>query len=117
MTDCVEAPVCIGPFVVGERPNTLTYQFLNSDGTVIDLTGFTAVYVVREQLGSATQFAAAVDAPPTGGTVSYTWTGAEFPTPGHYVSEFWVGDGGSRRYASVLVTFRVRLPVGLVPAI
>lgn len=104
-----------GPYVVGEKTGSLSYSFLDSSGNPIDLTAFTAKFVVREELGSAVEYDAVVTAPAQG-TVSYTWTGTEFPTAGSYLSEFWVGNG-SLRYASILVRFDVRAAVGPVPGI
>lgn len=116
MIRCGETPVCIGPFVTGEKPNTLSYQFLNADGTVINLAGFTARYVFREGRGFAIERAADIPSP-ANGTVVYAWQGDEFATPGHYVSEFWVGNSGTLKYASVLILFDVRSPVGAVPSV
>lgn len=114
MIRCGETPVCIGSFVTGEKPNTLSYQFLNADGTVIDLTGFTGVYVFREKRGASIERVATITTP-TNGTVTYAWQGDEFATPGHYTSEFWVGNAGTLKYASVLIFFDVRAPIGAVP--
>lgn len=116
MIRCGEIPTCIGPFVTGEKPNTLSYQFLNADGTVINLTGFSARYVYREKRGTSIDRAATITTP-TNGTVTYAWVGDEFATPGHYVSEFWVGNAGTLKYASVLILFDVRSPVGAIPSV
>jgi hypothetical protein len=105
----------LGTFVVGEKPTALEYQFLNSDNTVIDLTGYTAKFVYRERDGVASTANAAVSTPAQG-KVTYTWLGTEMPTPGHYQAEFWVGNG-AQRYASWLITWTVRTSTGPVPAI
>jgi hypothetical protein len=107
--------VTIGPYVVGEKPSPLTYTFLDSAGVAINLTGFTAKFAVREQFGTATTFNATVSTPASGIT-SYTWAGTEFPTPGSYQAEMWVGNG-VLRYDSILIKFTVRASVGPVPAI
>jgi hypothetical protein len=114
MSDTPE--VTIGPFVVGEKPITLQYQFEDSNGVALDLTSYTAKFSYREQDGSATIANATVIAPQTAGKVEYIWQGTEFPTPGHYLAEFWVGNL-AQRFASVLIRFEVRLPVGQVPSI
>jgi hypothetical protein len=105
----------IGPYVVGEKPPELRYSFLGSDGAPLDLTGYSAKFLIREKYGTAVTLNATVTVP-TSGTVAYTWTGAEFPSPGEYSAEFWTGDG-THRYASVLITFNVRGPIGPVPAV
>lgn len=107
--------VCIGPYVVGEIPPALVYQFLDSGGAPINLTAYQVDFIVRERSGApATHAGALSDA--ANGKVSYTWTGAEWPTPGRYLAEFFVGNG-TNRYASLLITFTVRASVGAVPSI
>jgi BppU N-terminal domain len=115
MTDPATVSVQAGPYVVGEKPPPLQYTFLDSNGVPIDLSGYTAKFVVHEQFGPATTFNASVT-DPSNGVVQYTWTAAEFPTSGSYFSEFWTGNG-SVRYASILIKFDVRTAVGPVPSV
>jgi hypothetical protein len=105
----------IGPFVTGERPMPLLYQYQDSNGAALTLTGYTVKFIVRERDGAPTTFNATLIDGPTG-MVGYTWTGTEFPTPGNYLAEFWAGNT-VQRFASWLVLFSVRAAVGLVPAI
>jgi hypothetical protein len=105
----------IGPYVVGEKPPPLIYTFLDSAGTAINLTGYTAKFTYREANGSPTEASASVTTP-LAGAVTYAWTGSEFPTPGHYQAEFWAGNA-TNRYTSLLLLFDVRQPVGTVPNI
>ena len=114
-TASATAGVRAGPYVVGEKTGTLSYSFLDSTGNPIDITAYTGKFIVREELGAATEYDAVITSP-SSGTVSYTWTGTEFPTAGSYLAEFWVGNG-SLRYASVLIRFDVRDAVGPVPGI
>lgn len=107
--------VSIGPFVVGEKPIPLQYTFQDSNGTALDLTGYTVKFVYHEQFGPSTT-ANATLANAAGGIVQYVWLGSEFPTPGHYRARFWAGNG-AQRFASVLITFDVADPEGPVPNI
>lgn len=106
----------LGPYVRGEIQAPLVYTFQDSSGAVIDLSGYTAKFSCREQDGAPTLYSAVVGSPTTGGQVVYAWTGTEWSTAGHYLAEFWVGNG-VHRLASVLMEFDVRTPVGSIPAI
>jgi hypothetical protein len=114
-SSCQASPVCIGPYVVGERQPPLVYQFLDSSGVPIDLSAYSVEFIVRERSGSAATYSGSLFNA-TNGQVQYAWTGSEWPTPGRYVAEFFVGNG-TNRYASLLITFTVRASVGPVPAI
>ena len=115
-SSCQQATtLCIGPYVVGEKQPPLVYQFLDSSGTPIDLSGFAVEFIVRERSGTANSYAGTLYNA-ANGQVSYAWTGAEWPTPGRYVAEFFAGNG-TNRYASLLITFTVRASVGAVPQI
>ena len=106
----------IGPYVVGEKPAPLEYTFQESDGSAMDLTGYTAKFIVRPADGTpATTYNASVTNP-AGGVVTYTWDGTEFAAPGKHWAELWVGNT-TNRYASLRLEYRVRDSVGPVPAI
>lgn len=102
--------VQIGPYVVGEIPAPLQYQFQDSDGNALDLTGYTAEFQWGERDGGGfvnTEIGTAALVPPeTNGTVERVWTGAEFDVPGRYGAYFWVGNG-TNRFASELITWQV----------
>lgn len=108
--------VAAGPYVVGEKPPALMYTFLDRLGAAINLTGFTAKFIVKQADSTAVTYNATV-ATPASGIVSYTWAGNEFLAAGNYQAEFWVGNGGTLRYCSVMIKFEARLPVGVVPNI
>jgi hypothetical protein len=112
----VAGDVTIGPYVAGEIPSPLTYQFLDSNGNPINLSsGYTARFEYRER-DSAPVLASAAVTDAVNGRVTYTFTGAEFATAGRYTAFFWVGNG-TQRLASIPIYFAVRLPAGPVPAI
>lgn len=114
----MRSSVVLGSFVVGEVPPPLEYQFLDADGVVIDLTGFTTVTfqwseVVQGQFISPTVETGTVSDAPTG-KVTYVWDGDEFDAPGEYAALFYVNDG-TTQYASILITWQVCLSIGTPP--
>jgi hypothetical protein len=107
----------IGPYVVGEKPAPLVYQFLDSAGAPINLTGYaTPEFHFQRTDSSTTVTGAAVVTDAANGKVSHVWLGTEFTTPGRWWCEFWVGNG-TQRYASKRMEARVRAAVGTAPAI
>jgi hypothetical protein len=107
--------VTIGPYVQGEKPPPLVYQFLDSAGAAINLTGYTAVFNFRPVDGTSTAGLATVTTPLTG-QVTHTWTGAEFPSAGDFWAEFWVGNT-VQKFCSLRLEYNVRVAVGPVPSI
>jgi hypothetical protein len=88
----------IGAFTVGEVPFLLTYQFLDSAGDPIDLTGYTSVFQYGEKF--AGQIVNPVENPAgftsiSTGIASYQWDGTEFQNPGLFVGQFWVTSAGN----------------------
>lgn len=107
--------LAIGPYTVGEKPAPLVYQFLDSAGSPINLTGFTAEFhFQRSDSTSSTGLAVVSD--PTLGKVTHVWLGTELSTPGTWWCEFWTGNG-TQRYASKRLEATVRAAVGTAPAI
>lgn len=110
----------LGSYVVGEVPLPLEYQFLDSDGVAIDLTGFGtatfqwADYVQGQFVNPVVETATVSDAP--NGKVTYAWDGDEFDSPGEHAAMFFVNDG-TTQYASLLITWHVCLAVGTPPAV
>lgn len=103
------------PYVIGEKPSPLEYQFQDSNGAVLNLTGFTAKFQWQERDGTAQSANATI---PTGtdGKARYTFTGTEFATAGHYRAAFIVGNG-TNRFESVEINFDVSIGVGSMPSI
>jgi hypothetical protein len=108
--------ITIGPFVTGEVPPPLEYQFLDATGQPINLSGpFSAQFRYQEHWAAyGSGVATITDA--AAGKVTYIWTGNELTTPGQYAAEFWVGNN-TNRYASELLEFTVRASVGPWPTI
>lgn len=104
------------PFTVGEKPDPLEYQFLDANGSAMPITGYTAKFSTREAFALAPliNIATAAITDAANGKVTYTWTGAEFVAAGHFRAELWVGNG-TQRYASVIIEYDVRSPIGSVP--
>ena len=106
----------VGPYKVGEIPPPLTHTFKEKDGTRIDLTGCTAVAVVRlAGVEVELPVTVAVDQSEGGGTrgdVTLTWSDGDIHSRGSGEIEFWTGDGtGDFRPASDTFTFRVNRAV------
>jgi len=103
------------PFVVGEKPAPLDYQFLDANGAVINITGWSAEWHIQERYGAPVILTATISDGPNG-KVRHTFTGTEFATPGSYTGQFWVGNG-TNRYASTAIKFTVAAAIGTVPSI
>lgn len=103
------------PYVIGEKPSPLEYQFLDSNGAAINITGFTAKFNYQEHDGIAVSANATISDGP-GGKARYTFLGTEFATAGHYRAAFIVGNG-TNRYESVEINFDVSIGVGPMPSI
>jgi BppU N-terminal domain len=103
---------------VGEIPNPLVYTFLDSNGNPLNISGYTAKANFAERSGGVSVSGATVAVTdPVNGKVTYTFTGNEFPTAGHWQIELWVGNAGTRRFASVQIDVDVHWAIGPVPAI
>jgi hypothetical protein len=103
------------PYVIGEKPSALEYQFLTGGGAVINLTGFTAKFNYQERDGAPVTANAVISDGPNGKAL-YTFTGNEFATAGRYRAAFIVGNG-TNRYESVEINFVVSTGVGVMPSI
>jgi len=104
------------PFVIGEIEPPLEYTFLDQAGVPINLLNYAAKVTIKEEYGAPLGPLNASVTNSAGGVVTYVWTGTEYPTPGHYLAEIWVGNGANR-YCSVMLSFDVRAPLGAIPAI
>ncbi len=112
----------IGPYAVGEIPLPLVVTFKDSDGAVINLTGYNAETVIEGVDDTADLAPAGTTAVTNaaGGEVTYTWGESDFMTAGQYRLQMWVAidASGSRvQLASDLFELFVRdgtsAPTGL----
>jgi hypothetical protein len=108
----------IPELVIGEKPAPLVYQFQDGAGAPLVITGYQAKVNIKEHDAAAPSISggAAVVTNGANGEVTYTWAGTEFPTPGQYEIEIWVGNG-AQRFCSVIIQVPVRFARGPVPAI
>jgi hypothetical protein len=105
---CRRQTVCLGPFVAGEIPDPLVYEFLDADGNPMDLTGYTASFAYAELWGTPAAVRSAVA---DGSTVTYTWQASDLAVPGRYHGELWTGEAdGIPAYASVQLRWNVHRP-------
>ncbi len=101
--------VNLGVFAKGEIPEVLQITIQDADGTVIDLTGMTADFViesVRETVAGLGTGAATIPAP-TSGLTQYVWVTADMNTVGTFRGQMWVGDAVSIKLASVIYQYEV----------
>jgi hypothetical protein len=103
--------VDIGPFVVGERPAPLVYQFRDSNNAALNIAGYTAKFAYKEYDGPSTTKNATVSSG-ANGEVTYAWDGTEFAGPGHYQAELWVGNL-TQKFASIRIEFDVRVNIAV----
>lgn len=101
----------IGPFSVGEKPPALQVAFKDAFGAAINLSGFTAKFVITSIDPSGVSGlglgVSDIDTPANGIT-TYTWAAADFTTAGLYRAQMWVGNGDTLRYASEVFEWFVR---------
>lgn len=100
----------IGPYCNGERPEPLSYTFLDADGDPIDLTGYTATF--RLSINGATgESNAATVTTPASGLVTYTWA-ADDLVAGTIRAEFVVTNG-TNTYISDRLVGHVRAAIAV----
>ena len=99
----------LGPFSLGEKPEPLQITIQDADGNVINLTGYTAKFVIKSVDQTVSGLGGGVSdlVTPATGITRYTWAAADFTTAGFYVGQMWVGNG-SLRYASDIFEWFVR---------
>lgn len=98
-----------GPYTQGEVGDPLDYQFQDSNGDPIDLTGYTAKFVYK-RTGNTAVTRTALLSTPSNGTATYVWQTADMNTAGVYRGEFFVSNL-TNTYASEPIVWRVRSAV------
>lgn len=107
--------ITIGPWTSGEVPEPIEYSFLDSDGTAIDLTGYTATFQLK--IGEADALELDADVDEDAGTVTHTWVEGELERTGTYGTiraGFWVSNGTNTYASEPLVGFLRRALVAEV---
>ncbi len=67
----------------------------NADGTLVNLTGKTVTFVMRNRGGASAKVnAAATIVSASGGEVRYDWTGTDTDTSGSYLAEWQTTSSG-----------------------
>lgn len=94
--------ITLGPYHAGERPAPVAYTFQDANGADLVLTGYTAVFVWKDQDGPPITRAATL----VGATATHGWGLADLAEPGSYSGQMWVGNG-TNRFASVPMAWRV----------
>lgn len=113
--------ISLGSFITGEVPAPLEYQFFDSSGVPLNLTGFT---IARFQWGSwiggtpfqNTVVRNALITDPVNGLVTYAWLGDEFSTTGHYAGVIFVNNG-TNQFASFLIEWQVCASPDVPPSV
>lgn len=100
----------LGPWTRGEIPEDLVYQFQDSNGEPIPLSGgYLGVFVIQKLGEDAEERSVTVDE--EANTVTYVWREADFAEEASFAGQFWVGNG-SHRFASTDYEWDVEAPVG-----
>ena len=91
----------IGPYVEGEIPEPLEYQFLDASGAALNLAGYTAAFRLKVGVAPTLVLPAAVSTPAEG-RVEHVWQAGELATSRSVRCQFWVTNG-TNSYASKLL--------------
>lgn len=87
----------LGPYIAGEKPEPWIHQFLDADGTAINITGYT-VRVTYKVDGGTQQVVNGTLSDAANGKAEYGWVAADIATAGEMAGELTVGNG-TYRYA------------------
>lgn len=104
----------LGPYTTGEIPEPLVVTFTDDEDVAINISAYTAKFVIKAP-GTAAVTKDAVVTDGTAGEATYTWVEDDLETPGATTAELWVGNG-TNRFASERFVFVVK-PALAVPEI
>jgi len=99
----------IGPYAVGELPQSLSITIQDAAGNAIDLTGFTAKFVILNVDTNVSAEGAGTPsiADDTNGITQYDWALTDLAVEGTFHAQMWVDDPGTQKYASEIFQFSV----------
>lgn len=103
------------PLMAGEIPESLSHTFLDADGNVMDLTGFSAS-ATWEHRSSGTTGTLTCTSGDSTGVITATVTAAAVATTGVVDVVIWVGNS-TFRYASPIWRLAIADPPGTAPSI
>ena len=81
----------------GDRLPPLEAVLKYSDGSIIDLTGCTVLFLYRQLDSSTTVSRSMTITSAAAGAVKYDWTSSDIPTAGRYRAEFEVTDTNGKQ--------------------
>ncbi len=101
--------VNLGVFAKGEIPEPIQITIQDADGAVIDLTGFTAKFVIEAVRQTVSGLGAGTTTIPDepNGITQYVWVLADFNTIGTFRGQMWVGTSGALKLASFIYQYEV----------
>lgn len=99
----------IGPFSIGEKPEPLQITIQDYNGTAINLTGYTATFIIEAVDQTVSSLGGGTSSIPTpaSGITQYIWHANDFLTAGLYRAQMWAGNG-TYRYASKIFEWFVQ---------
>jgi hypothetical protein len=99
-------------YMLGDAAPDLEAQFIDADGTPLDLTGYTVEFDMGPPGGSPSQAvvdrAAAILVYAARGFVTYSWAPGDLATPGTYRARFYATAPGGQTISSGVITVIVK---------
>lgn len=106
-----ETKQLIGPYTLGEIPESLQITMLGGDGSALNLTGYTGTFRIKNiDTGTVVTGSGSASIPtPASGITQYDWAAADLNTVGTFHAQMWADDG-SQRFASEVFIYCVTSP-------